>query len=149
MSAAAARPGELTTRPPVQMVRAVPPVQRFLLVLLVALWLPATSHCALESAAIIASHCCDSDTHEAPAHDASDDLCCGWERTLTASSATGAALLKAPAPACPFLLCYAAALFPPPPPASPAAAAAHPADWLVTWQFVYRAAPPARAPSLT
>lgn len=119
----------------------------FVLVL-AALWLPATSHCALESAALIASHCCESAAHDEPAHDAGGDLCCAWESSLVAQPAA-TALVKAPALACQCLLCGSESLFPSFVPAEPVPAAPRPADWLAIWQFEYRAAPPARAPSLT
>jgi hypothetical protein len=119
----------------------------FVLVL-AALWLPATSHCALESAALIASHCCESGSHDEPAHDAGGDLCCAWESSFVSQPA-GTALVKAPFLACECLLCCSKFLLPSFVPAESVPTAPRPADWLAIWQFEYRAAPPARAPSLT
>jgi len=118
----------------------------FILVL-AALWLPATSHCALESAALISSHCCESDSPDEPAHDAGGDLCCAWESSL-ATHAAGALLFKVPVTACQCLLCCAEFFRLPYRATEPVTPVLRPADWLVTWQFEYRAAPPARAPSL-
>lgn len=116
--------------------------------LLVAIWLPATLHCQLESAGLSgASDCCVADEMAVPSDDCAGDACATLEESLYKESST---LLKVAAPAaCACFACGALALpaFLPEPALSPARHAP-PLELRVAWQFVSRAAPPARAPSL-
>lgn len=117
-----------------------------------ALWLPATQHCTLEAAGLItadAGHtdsdsCCDST--ERCAQDGCDLVETGLVKTASAS-------IKVPAPALSVCLCFLCVQLALPAsldtPAVQVSASGHPRDWLPTWQFVRRAAPPARAPGCT
>jgi hypothetical protein len=119
----------------------------FLIAALLACWLPATVHCALEAAELMDVTCCSEDFHPVTPHETSDH-CNGWEETL----ATAADPLSVKAPSfvsCLCQLCCAVApalpratvepLRPPPDTAPPD---------LTRWQFEHRTALPARAPSL-
>lgn len=120
---------------------------RVSLYLLVALWLPVTLHCRLEAAGFFAPH--DDCAEQQAAHtgsDCKDDACPAIEDALYKESAQGLhvfapqiadcmVLLELPAP-CALLSTLSPARHAPPP------------ELGVTWQFVARAAPPARAPSL-
>jgi len=119
---------------------------RFLLFTLLALWLPATMHCRLEAAGFFAAHDdCADENSAGTSTDCRDDVCPTVEEALYKESGVQ---LTAPAPA-PFLLFV---LVSPPRLAAPARwatlEAAPPAELAVRWQFLARAAPPARAPSL-
>lgn len=122
-------------------------LHRFLGLLLLALWLPATEHCNLEAAGLIATQCTDGcDRSGTLSNDG-----CGVIENGSYRSASG--LVKAPAPALQvcasfLLLQFAAAAAFPEPVVVSAEVVARPADWVTTWQFVRRAAPPSRAPSL-
>lgn len=117
--------------------------------MLLALWLPATQHCTLEAAGLIApeaehaetSSCCDTD--ERCSHDGCGLVENGLIKTADAS-------FKVPAPDLSVCLCFLCVqlVLPAAPdaPAVPVTAAEHPLDWLPTWQFERRAAPPVRAP---
>jgi hypothetical protein len=113
--------------------------------LVLALWLPATQHCALEAAgclpAMCAEPCADSSGH--------DDGCDVVENGLYKPSLD---FVKAPAPALQFgvcLLCLTRVqeqilvVHTKAPPN----AVDRPREWVAVWQFVQRAAPPSRAPS--
>jgi hypothetical protein len=121
-------------------------------IVLLALWLPATQHCGLEAADLIAADAphgvhpgcaetnCDHCTH---------DGCNVVESGLLKS---GHESLKVPTPslaACTCFLCLQ--LLPPVLAIEPNLAVAESADsehWIPVWQFVRRAAPLSRAPSL-
>lgn len=120
-------------------------VRRLALLLLVALWLPVTLHCELENVGLLASvgECADS-----------EDACCDDTACFTVEEALfkdPAPILKLTAPevsAC--LVCLAvntSDIFSTESALSPARHAPPP-ELRATWQFVRRAAPPARAPSL-
>lgn len=125
---------------------------RLLLFTLVAVWLPVTLHCKLEAAGVFTApdDCCASEHAAAiPDSDCKDDACPTVEDALFKESAQ-ALQVSAPAAtdcyACLALVALdrdlraAPTLSPPrhgPPP-----------ELSVAWQFVTRAAPPARAPSL-
>jgi len=121
---------------------------RFLLFALLALWLPATLHCKLEAAGVFAEHCTD---EHSPATDTgcTDDACPTIEDGLFKDSA---AKLTVAAPAeCHIPACCAHLLAPDRLVAEPALSPvrhAPPSELTVRWQFITRAAPPARAPSL-
>ena len=116
-----------------------------ILLLLAALWLPTTLHCGLESAGLLATAdtCVDS-----------GDACCDD----TACSTVEETLFKDPAPtfkvAAPAAVFLAGLAVVPPfdailaEPALSPARHAPPPELRVAWQFLSRAAPPARAPSL-
>lgn len=116
--------------------------------LLVAIWLPATLHCQLESAGFSGgSDCCAVDEVTVPSGDCADDACPALEQALYKESSS---LLKVAAPA--GGVCFAGGTCPlpaflPQPALSPARHAP-PRELRVAWQFISRAAPPARAPSL-
>lgn len=118
-------------------------------VLLAALWLPATAHCALgvatdwfaESCELACSH--DGDSAHADACVLIED---GGYRL-------GSVVTHAPAPSLCVLAClsclHARLANAAAPLAPPAWATEHPRDWLPAWSFEIRAALPARAPDLT
>jgi hypothetical protein len=121
-------------------------VVRLVLWLLVAVWLPATMHCQIE-AGLDGSHediCCAEETTAAT--DCVGDACANIEASLIKDSAPEL-YLAAPDSACP--LCCAA-LVSAARPESVLSPKRHapPLELKVAWQFIERAAPPARAPSL-
>jgi hypothetical protein len=114
--------------------------------LLLAMWLPATEHCALEAAGLIKETCPEGCASTTEAKDGCDSVENG------AYKLSGDAL-KIPAPylfvcACHFCLVQiqldaTRELVPP-----SGALFERPHDWVSSWQFVRRAAPPSRAPTL-
>ncbi len=119
--------------------------------LLLAVWLPATLHCRLESAGLIAPHHeeCEDDAGRGTATDCKDDACPTVEETLIKDSSTDL-VVSAPAD-CTCALCVAALLCACDGCAEPALSPARhapPPGLTVAWQFLLRAAPLARAPSL-
>jgi hypothetical protein len=138
-SASAALPSPLVARLP-----------KLLSFLLVALWLPATLHCEFEAVGLDALFRCDVD-HHAPAAknphaaDACDVLENGWMKRASAPIALAAPTLFTP------LLSFVCPLFERPlleADAQHIDALAAPPEFTRAWQFVARAAPPARAPSV-
>jgi hypothetical protein len=121
---------------------------RVLLLALLALWLPATLHCRLEAAGFFDSHCEGEQTAAAAGDDCADDVCPTIEQGLYKDSS---ATFKVAAPAeCHIPACCAHLLVPEPViVASPLSPVRHapPSELTVRWQFIARAAPPARAPS--
>lgn len=116
--------------------------------LLLAVWLPATQHCVLDAAGVVSKACSD-DSSAGEAH--AKDACTTVEGTAYKAS-TGT--LKISAPDLTAVLAYlglqlAPAAAPLPSVMVPAGALDRPRDWVSTWQFVQRAAPSPRAPSLT
>lgn len=119
--------------------------------LLLALWLPVTQHCGLEAAGLIpsepaheaSSHCCDQSdpcTH---------DGCSIVESGLVKSNADSFKVLAPDLASCARFLCLQFALWKPrEEPVLAASTSERPLDWVTTWQFVRRAAPLSRAPSL-
>jgi hypothetical protein len=131
------------------MFRSVSRFARMLILTLVAVWLPVTLHCRLEAAGFYdaADDCCSTEQAAAPAGDCKDDACPTVEDALYKESAHS---LKVAAPdvslclACLALVPESAANEP----ALSTASHAPPLEIEAAWQFLARAAPPARAPSL-
>lgn len=122
-------------------------LSHLLSLLLLALWLPATEHCALEAMGLLGTTCSDNCT---PGKRCADDHCGTVENGDYRHSVD---TLTAPMPdllACACHLCsrltdleasrLAVIL--------PIESFDRPRDWVSTWQFVRRAAPPSRAPTL-
>jgi hypothetical protein len=123
----------------------------FLAVLLLAAWLPATLHCALEAAGCTrAEDCCDGHADGGCTRDSCDTLEAGFLKpaalhvALPQFSADAAASLLDSL--CPPLRAPAARLLPPV--TGVTAAVAAPPEVARTWRFAVRAAPAPRAPSL-
>lgn len=120
---------------------------RLLLFALLALWLPATMHCRLEAAGFFAAHDDCAEQLASEGSDCKDDACPTVEDALFKESSAALAV-SAPAE------CFLPDGFAP---AIERVAAAGltlspfrgtaPPEVAVTWQFVERTAPPARAPS--
>lgn len=119
---------------------------RLTALLLLAFWLPATEHCALEAAGVIATLC--HDDGGAAAQSCADDGC------ATLESAHYRVTLHLVQAAPPVLQDHVAALALAL--ASPTLALAleaapptpgRPVDWVPVWHFVRRTAPPSRAPT--
>ncbi len=131
---------------------AVSRLRRLIALALLALWLPATLHCALEEAGLeIAFVCHDHDDdqahhHAPPSHTGAhcDDAC----HTLEGAAIKTVSAAKLVGQATPFLIARL-----PDPPEIPAdhvcpERTAAPDELGRPWQFSTRAAPPARAPSV-
>lgn len=117
-----------------------------------ALWLAASQHCGLEAIGLIphevphatASHCCD-----ASGDPCTHDGCNVVEGAMVKPAPTS---LKAPSVnlvACAYIICLQ--LVTPDVSAQPTLAVSeidHAQNWVPIWQFVRRAAPLSRAPSL-
>ena len=121
---------------------------RMLLLTLVAVWLPVTLHCRLEAAGFYdADDCCVAEQPADVAGDCKDDACPTVEDALYKESGQS---IKVAAPD--ISLCFAClALVPEPTAREPelsSASQAPPLEIEAAWQFISRAAPPARAPSL-
>ena len=119
--------------------------------LLVALWLPATLHCALESADVaFLTHDDHEHHHNVPADGHDDGGEAGHAIEYTAYTAS-APSLRAPLPSDALSAVIAALAWSSAvniePPLSPARHAPPP-ELRVAWQFLFRAAPPVRAPAL-
>ena len=118
-------------------------IQRLLAILLLALWGPATLHCALEAAGVLGTQCAEDCGREIGREDSCDLVESGLYKNSTP-------LLKIAAPELlrlAFLFVPAADLAPAPELSAPDAAA-EPRALHRAWQFTQRAAPPCRAPSL-
>lgn len=118
-------------------------------VVLLALWMPATQHCAFGAVAAWESDLCEAVCN----HDtggAHEDACTVVESGDYTLSAT---LAHVPAPSLTALAClaclHARLLFEATPLAPPAWTKDDPAGWVPQWAFAARAAMPARAPNLT
>lgn len=121
-------------------------LSRLLSLVLLTVWLPVTQHCNLEAAGLITKQCADDCL---PGQQVSDDGCLSVE---DAAYKTGATVLKAPAPdlfACACHLCLQLIRPDVAREIAPAYGASfeRPQDWVSTWHFVRRAAPPSRAPT--
>lgn len=119
--------------------------------LLATLWLPATLHCEFELADIgFLTHDDHEHHHDLPAGSHGESGEAGHAIEYTPYTATTPSL-KVPPPADSFSILLAALAWPASvsiePPLSPARHGPPP-EWRVAWQFITRAAPPARAPSL-
>jgi hypothetical protein len=117
---------------------------------LALLWLPATSHCALDAVSDLITDICASDCDHPEDRGPSHDHPC---LTIESGDYTGAAAsAHAPAPSLVVLACVACLhsrmLLQAPCLAPPAVTRDHPQDWIPGWTFAVRAAPPARAPNL-
>lgn len=115
--------------------------------LLAVLWLPSTQHCNLMAAGLIAGQCADGC---ATGSAQSGDGCRLLEGGLFKVAAD---VVKAPAPdllACNCFLCVELIGLVEPIEVTliPEASAERSLDWVKTWNFVRRAAPPSRAPSV-
>ena len=139
----------LTTGCGAGLLRPVKRLSRLLALLLLALWLPATLHCDLEAASLWDGHedhpaaaCCSAG--QGCAHDGCDTLEGGAFR---ASDGT----VRAPLPdlfCCFCLICTGTPALLEPVATTPVPTIAVTArDWIPTWHFVRRTAPPSRAPS--
>ena len=122
---------------------------RLLLFALLALWLPATLHCRLEAVGVFDSHCSDEQTAQAGADGCTDDVCPTIEQGFYKDSSATIAV-AAPAEChvpdcCALLLALDRLVIAPT--LSPVRHAP-PSELTVRWQFITRAAPPARAPAL-
>ncbi len=118
----------------------------FLSLLLLATWLPATEHCALEAAGVLSNTCSDGCSDKPGQADGCDTVENGAYK-LSGDT------LKVPAPdlfACVCHLCLHQIQSDATCELVPAFGALHerPRDWVPSWQFVRRAAPPSRAPTL-
>ena len=116
--------------------------------LLLAVWLPATQHCVLDAAGVITKSCSD---NPGVGENHAKDACVTVESSAYKASAD---TLKVSAPDLVAVICFLClqrepAATPPPSVILPAGSLDRPRDWVSTWQFVQRAAPSPRAPSLT
>ncbi len=120
--------------------------------LLATLWLPATLHCEFESANIaFLTHDDHEHHHDIPAGSHSENEEAGHAIEYTPYTATTPSL-KVPPPTDSLSTLLAALAWPASvcsiePPLSPARHRPPP-EWRVAWQFITRAAPPARAPDV-
>lgn len=132
--------------------RAVSWFRRILALVLLALWVPATSHCAVETLlGVVNEHCetvCAHDGPDAATHLASD----ACEMLEQGDFKPAVAELAVPAPALTVLAClgrvHAALLAEAEPLAPTAWSGDHPADWVPVRHLASRAVAPARAPNL-
>ncbi|WP_415909263.1 hypothetical protein [Oleiharenicola sp. Vm1] len=147
-----AMPTELTKEMSCRLVMPVLCLRHVIAVVLLTLWLPATQHCGLEAAGLIAAdapHGAHEGCAKANCDHCTHDGCNVVEGGFVKSSHEA---LKAPTPplvACTRFLCLQ--LLPPVLAIEPNLAvseSAFPDDWVPVWQFVRRAAPLSRAPSL-
>ena len=127
----------------------VKPFRQFAAVLLLALWVPATSHCLMESAGLMPTvfSCTDDCAPGAPAGQDADDACAALESApYKASDEDSLAIVLTcpPVLALAFLLSELFTTATPLPLFTTVAPPALP----VTWQFLQRAALPVRSPSL-
>jgi hypothetical protein len=132
----------------VQQLAGMSRVVRFAAWLLLAVWLPATLHCQLEAAGLgEAQHdsCCTGETDDRGT-DCLGDACANIENSLLKDSAPELHL-AAPVAVCP-LCCAALVSAARTEPVLSPKRQAPPLALQVAWQFIERAAPPARAPSL-
>lgn len=124
-------------------VTSVSRVFKSICLLIAILWVPMTQHCLLEAAGNDVTQC-DHAMQESCAHDG-----CGIVEGGGYQSKAG--FMKLAAPALLLFACFLWAVSTPDlkPRESTITdeALARPLDWVPVWQFVQRAAPPARAPS--
>lgn len=140
-------PGGLTSgHPPGFGMNRMVRVSQFMAVLLLALWLPATQHCALEAVGALITTCAD---NCATGESSGKDGCGSIEN---GNFKPGGVTLKVPAPslfACACFLCLRLEPRPSDESLSLVGNALGQADaWISSWQFVRRAAPLPGAPSL-
>ncbi len=147
---------ELTTKGTEVLCALVPAFRHIAALIMLAVWLASSQHCGLEAAGIIAEDAphgsphsgtagCCSDTGNPCSHDG-----CNVVKSGTINPTVS--FLKAPAPslvACACFICLQLAV--PEVSAEPTLLAVEldrPKNWVPAWQFVRRAAPLSRAPSL-
>jgi hypothetical protein len=123
-------------------------VLRILSLLVLAIWLPATEHCALEAAGVLPNSCSDGC---ASSQLGGDDGCAAVENAAYKPSSDA---LKVPTPdlfACECFFCLQSISADVAHEIAPTSGASfeRPQDWVSTWHFVRRAAPAPRAPSLS
>ena len=123
-------------------------LSRILSLLILTVWFPVTQHCNLEAAGLIAQQCSDDC---ATGQATSDDGCGVVEAGLYKA---GTDLAKVPAPEllacdCFFRLQFSSLVEFAELSLVPVESVEHPLDWVTTWQFVRRAAPSPRAPSVS
>lgn len=121
---------------------------KFVAVLLVALWLPATLHCRLEGLGLGALFSCADDAAKTTSTGCTDDGCQSLEDGQFALSKTRIDPAVLPLLTCICVQCF---LHVAPPEAAPEIFADRADDtpaWPRPWQFARRAALPARAPDL-
>lgn len=122
----------------------------FAALVLLALWLPATLHCALEEAGLFHQDGCCA---EQSVDHCESDTCVVLETGFLNSTAPGATLLAKDAAlaSCVCLLCVAPVFdvsVPLAPTVEYQVQTERAVNWLPTWSFAHRLALPARAPSL-
>ena len=131
----------------------LPRVHTFIALLLLSLWLPATMHCALESAGILPSHADAPVSSCAQTGGPCTNDSCTLVEGVTYKAASTALQIPAPSVQLTNYLCWvrdvsangeslAVAAF-----CVPRAQVERPKDWVASWQFIRRAAPSPRAPS--
>lgn len=118
--------------------------------LLLALWLPATQHCGLETASLVGEH----GSHPAAASCCMADLpgvmgdCAVVEGLFTRAAEDGVKILSPALLACTCLICrHLVVPVARREPVLARVAFERPLAWVPVWQFVRRAAPRPRAPS--
>lgn len=134
--------------------RAVNWLRRIVALVLLALWVPATSHCAIGTILdwTADEHCLAACSHEAAGDDGhpANDVCATLENGAIKPAVH---LLAAPAPSFTILAClsclHAALLAEAEPAAPPAWSGKHPDAWVPARHLAVRAVAPARAPSLS
>ena len=123
---------------------------RLMLFTLVALWLPVTLHCRLEAAGLHdTDDCCAGEQAADVAGDCKDDACPTVEDTLFKESSQALQVAAPSATDC--FACLALVALERDLRAAPTLSPPRhgpPFELKVAWQFLSRAAPPARAPSL-
>jgi hypothetical protein len=125
------------------------PLQTIIALLLLAVWPVATAHCSIIAATELVSEICDvACSHdEAKSHTDACSIAESGDYTASASP------LLAPAPSLTILAClvcaHAQQLAAAESLSPPVTATDNPDDWIPSWTFSFRAAPLARAPSLT
>lgn len=115
--------------------------------LLALAWVPLTQHCGLEALGVLATHC--SDAASTDSHGCAGDGC---KQVENGGYKPSSGSIKVPAPqllvcACALCLNLGPLNFPVLETAA-APSGGRPFDWVPSWLFVRRAAPPSRAPSL-
>lgn len=123
---------------------------RLLALVLALLWVPLTQHCSLEGAGLLGN---DPEAHASSCCSGGSDSCAHEVCKVVEDGVymPGTEILKAPNPSVSPSVCLICLVAIAPPPANaelaPARERTRAPDWQPTWQFVQRAALPARAPS--
>ena len=116
---------------------------------LLAFWLMATQHCALEAAGILSAHADQTSPGCVSTGGCANDGCATVEEGAYRPDTDAPAIASPQLFDCVYLICWSMAV--PPPETSGGislrAYAERPLDWVSTWQFVQRAALSPRAPS--